>query len=81
MLPIWKTRTTLRLGMSTKIRRTPLLHCPKAYQPTDSYKANYLELFPEIQTLGKGYGYAKYYTEPAGHVYSLWTVTSPQVQK
>lgn len=31
MLPIWKTRTTLRLGMSTKIRRTPPLHCPKAY--------------------------------------------------
>lgn len=48
---------------------------PEGYQPTDSHKANYLELYPEIKTLGKGYGYAKYYTEPAGHVYSLWTVT------
>ena len=28
-----------------------------------------------IKTLGKGYGYAKYYTEPASHVYSMWTVT------
>lgn len=54
---------------------------PEGYQPTDSHKANYLELYPEIKTLGKGYGYAKYYTEPAGHVYSLWTVTSPPVQK
>ncbi|MBQ6586180.1 MAG: ammonia-forming cytochrome c nitrite reductase subunit c552 [Coriobacteriales bacterium] len=38
-------------------------------------KADYLEMYPEIKTLGKGYGYAKYYTEPAGHVYSLWSVT------
>lgn len=41
-----------------------------------SNKANYLDEdhYPEIKTLGKGYGYAKYYTEPAGHVYSLWSV-------
>ena len=37
-------------------------------------KANYLETNPEIKTLGLGYGYAKFYTEPAGHTYSLWTV-------
>ncbi len=50
---------------------------PDGYEPTDSGKANYLadDQAPEIKTLGKGYGYAKYYTEPAGHVYSLWTVT------
>ena len=40
-----------------------------------SAKLDYLETNPEIKTLGKGYGYAKYYTEPASHVYSLWTVT------
>ncbi|MDY2626135.1 MAG: ammonia-forming cytochrome c nitrite reductase subunit c552 [Coriobacteriales bacterium] len=38
-------------------------------------KADYLEMYPEIKTLGLGYGYAKYYTEPGGHTYSLWTVT------
>lgn len=37
-------------------------------------KANYLETNPEIKTLGLGYGYAKFYTEPAGHTYSLYTV-------
>lgn len=38
-----------------------------------SDKANFLDddQYPEIKTLGKGYGYAKYYTEPAGHTYSL----------
>ncbi len=41
-----------------------------------SDKADYLEEYPEIKTLGKGYGYAKYYTEPAGHTYSLWTVAN-----
>ncbi len=43
-----------------------------------SDKANYLDedQYPEIKTLGKGYGYAKYYTEPAGHTYSLWTVAN-----
>lgn len=42
----------------------------------ESNKADYLadDQYPEIKTLGKGYGYAKYYTEPAGHTYSLWTV-------
>ncbi len=60
MLPIWKTRTTLRLGMSTKIRKDTTSALPEGYQPTDSHKANYLELYPEIKTLGKGYGYAKY---------------------
>ena len=40
-------------------------------------KANYLadDQAPEIKTIGKGYGYAKYYTEPAGHVYSLWSIS------
>ena len=39
-------------------------------------KADYLadDQAPEIKTLGKGYGYAKYYTEPAGHTYSLWSI-------
>lgn len=42
-----------------------------------SDKANYLDddHYPEIKTLGKGYGYAKYYTEPAGHTYSLWSIS------
>ncbi|WP_283169787.1 ammonia-forming cytochrome c nitrite reductase subunit c552 [Curtanaerobium respiraculi] len=31
--------------------------------------------YPEIKVLGLGYGYAKFYTEPAGHTYSLFTVT------
>ena len=48
---------------------------PEGYQYTDAKKMDYLETNPEIKTLGKGYGYAKYYTEPASHVYSLWTVT------
>lgn len=41
-----------------------------------STKVNYLDedQYPEIKTLGKGYGYAKYYTEPGGHAYSLWVV-------
>lgn len=41
-----------------------------------STKVDYLaeDQYPEIKTLGKGYGYAKYYTEPAGHTYSLWTI-------
>ena len=39
-----------------------------------SDKAAFLEMYPEIKTLGKGYGYAKYYTEPAGHTYSLWSI-------
>jgi nitrite reductase (cytochrome c-552) len=39
-----------------------------------STKMNYLETNPEIKTLGKGYGYAKYYTEPAGHTYSIWSI-------
>lgn len=50
---------------------------PEGWKDVDSKKADYLaaDQAPEIKTLGKGYGYAKYYTEPAGHVYSLWTVT------
>ena len=36
-------------------------------------KLDYLEINPEIKILGKGYGYAKYYTEPAGHTYALWS--------
>lgn len=37
-------------------------------------KANFLETNPEIKVLGKGYGYAKYYTEPGGHTYSIWSI-------
>jgi formate-dependent nitrite reductase cytochrome c552 subunit len=39
-------------------------------------KANYIadDQYPEIKILGKGYGYAKYYTEPAGHTFSLWSI-------
>lgn len=48
---------------------------PEDYEYVDAEKLDYLETNPEIKTLGKGYGYAKYYTEPASHVYSLWTVT------
>lgn len=48
---------------------------PEGYEYTDAHKADYLETNPEIKTLGLGYGYAKYYTEPASHVYSLWTVS------
>lgn len=47
---------------------------PEDFEYVDANKANFLETNPEIKTLGKGYGYAKYYTEPASHVYSLWTV-------
>ena len=47
---------------------------PDGYEYTDANKQYYLETNPEIKTLGKGYGYAKYYTEPASHVFSLWTV-------
>ena len=43
-----------------------------------STKVNFLDedQYPEIKTLGKGYGYAKYYTEPGGHAYSLWVVAN-----
>ena len=39
-------------------------------------KHNYLELYPEMVTLGKGYGYAKFFTEAGGHTYSMYTVTN-----
>ena len=48
---------------------------PEGYEYVDANKMDYLETNPEIKILGKGYGYAKYYTEPASHVYSLWSVT------
>ena len=48
---------------------------PEGYQYVDANKLDYLETNPEIKTLGKGYGYAKYYTEPASHVFSVWSVT------
>ena len=48
---------------------------PEGFQYVDANKMDYLETNPEIKTLGKGYGYAKYYTEPASHVYSIWSVT------
>lgn len=39
-------------------------------------KANFLDSdnYPEIKVIGKGYGYAKYYTEPGGHTYSIWSI-------
>ena len=42
----------------------------------DSGKANFLadDQYPEIKVIGKGYGYAKYYTEPGGHTYSIWSI-------
>lgn len=46
------------------------------YNNNEEGKANYLETNPEILTLGKGYGYAKYYTEPLGHVYALETIAN-----
>ncbi len=48
---------------------------PEGWVYTDAGKANYLETNPEIKILGLGYGYAKYYTEPASHVFALWSVT------
>lgn len=41
-----------------------------------SKKANYLDddHYPEIKVIGKGYGYAKYYTEPGGHTYAIWSI-------
>ncbi|MBE6464848.1 MAG: ammonia-forming cytochrome c nitrite reductase subunit c552 [Eggerthellaceae bacterium] len=47
---------------------------PEGWKYVDAKKADYLETNPEIKILGLGYGYAKYYTEPASHVFSLWTV-------
>ena len=47
---------------------------PDGWTFKDAGKADYLETNPEIKVLGLGYGYAKYYTEPASHVFSLWTV-------
>ena len=47
---------------------------PEGWAYVDAGKADYLETNPEIKVLGLGYGYAKYYTEPASHVFSLWTV-------
>ncbi|WP_058986046.1 ammonia-forming cytochrome c nitrite reductase subunit c552 [Hugonella massiliensis] len=38
-------------------------------------KANKLELYPEMITLGKGYGYAKFFSEPGGHTSSIYTTT------
>lgn len=47
---------------------------PEGWEYVDAGKADYLVTNPEIKVLGLGYGYAKYYTEPASHVFSLWTV-------
>ena len=48
---------------------------PEGWTYKDAGKADYLETNPEIKVLGLGYGYAKYYTEPASHVFSIWSVT------
>ncbi len=47
---------------------------PEGWEYVDAGKLDYLITNPEIKVLGLGYGYAKYYTEPASHVFSLWTV-------
>lgn len=39
-------------------------------------KQDYLQVYPEITILGKGYGYAKYYTEPASHLYSIESISN-----
>lgn len=38
-------------------------------------KTNKLEAYPEYVTLGKGYGYANFFTEAGGHSYAMYTVT------
>lgn len=38
-------------------------------------KMNKNEVWPEMVTLGKGYGYAKFFSEPGGHSYAMYTVT------
>lgn len=42
--------------------------------PDGTEKLDYLETQPEIKVLGLGYGYSKYYTEPASHLYTLDTI-------
>ena len=37
-------------------------------------KADLIADYPELVVLGKGYGYAKFFTEAGGHTYSLYTV-------
>lgn len=44
--------------------------------PWPGDNANKNELYPEMVTLGKGYGYAKFFMEPGGHTYSLYTVVN-----
>ncbi len=48
----------------------------KNLENNEEGKADFLadDQQPEIKTIGKGYGYAKYYTEPLSHLYSLETV-------
>jgi len=38
-------------------------------------KTNKLEKYPEYVTLGKGYGYARFFTEAGGHSSAMYTVT------
>ena len=64
------------LGATAEDTTTPLPEGFDVAAATEaSAKMDYLETNPEIKKLGLGYGYAKYYTEPASHVYSMWTVT------
>ncbi|NPD31294.1 ammonia-forming cytochrome c nitrite reductase subunit c552 [Eggerthellaceae bacterium zg-1084] len=39
-------------------------------------EVNLNEHYPEMVTLGKGYGYAKFFTEAGGHTYSMYSVVN-----
>lgn len=48
----------------------------------DSGKHNYLELYPALNTMYKGYGFAKGYDEASSHLYTLESVTNtPRVNE
>ncbi|WP_314651948.1 ammonia-forming cytochrome c nitrite reductase subunit c552 [Slackia exigua] len=44
--------------------------------PEGKHNYNDNEHYPEMVTLGKGYGYANFFTEAGGHTYSLYTVAN-----
>lgn len=48
----------------------------------ESGKDNYLETYPELNTMYKGYGFAKGYDEAAGHSYTLRSIAeTPRVNE
>lgn len=47
----------------------------EANSPT-SGKHNYLEMYPALKTMYKGYGFSKGYDEASSHLYSLESITS-----